>query len=232
MAVLRYRAVIGTASMNRTTLIEGVKTALQSALQSYKHHLEKVSLFTERDKEGGANNSVSFVSNNHYICGWPMLTFDIKLIKKKRLLNSCLTVRVYVASDMLRNAQVKSDTIQYCKENDIVIIDNLFQFCQPNVENEQDDWRSRNAENEILDQIQRHLQNNSFSNNNNNKSRHHSCIVTSTTNHKSLSPHHRNNNCKAPLPRHSTSSMPTNSVNSTPTDLYHNPQKKKTTAAT
>ena len=153
MAVLRYRAVIGTASMNRNALTEGVTRALETALQSYKPFLEKASLFLE--KEG---SSVAFVSNNHFICGWPMLTFDIKLIKKKRLLNSYLTVRIYVASDMLRSAQVKTDTIKYCQDNNIVIVDNLFQFCQPQVEL-QEEWRRQNAENEILDQIERRLKN-------------------------------------------------------------------------
>ena len=167
LAVLRYRAVIGTASMNKFALIEGVTKALESALLSYKPHLEKIAIFTE--KEG--KSTVSYVGNTHYICGWPMLTFDIRLLKRRRLLSHTVTIRVYVASDMLRNAQVKSDTIRYCEENNIVIVDNLFQFCQPNSDPCNDGGANNNAENDILDQIERHLQlkhnNNSTHSNNN-----------------------------------------------------------------
>ena len=170
LAVLRYRAVIGTASMNKFALIEGVTKALESALLSYKPHLEKIAIFMEKD----GKSTVSYVSSNHYICGWPMLTFDIRLLKRRRLLSHPVTIRVYVASDMLRNAQVKSDTMRYCENNDIVIIDNLFQFCQPNSIPESCDegggHRNNNAESDILDQIERHLQtkhnNNSTQSNN------------------------------------------------------------------
>ena len=204
MAVLRYRAVVGTASMSRNALSDGVILALQNALNSYKRTLEKVSVSVEKDSKDGSSNVVSFVGNNHFICGWPMLTFDIRLIKKRRLLNSNIVIRIYVACDMLRNSQVKSDTIQYCKDNNIVVIDNLFQFCQPEAEADQEDWRSRNAENEILDQIHRNLKNGALTSNNKRPTRHNSCSNAST-HQKNSSPNLKVNYT---VTRHSTSTMP------------------------
>ena len=138
IAVLRYRGLYGTQTLTMEKLLELTKLALEETFENHSF------LFESWTHESQSEEFIRLISTKSQLSSWPVVTLDLLFHEKsekakvagcsrnvlKKSKKRIIAVRIHVARDIAQTAWVRDEAVNFCVENNIVVIKNLFSFAQ------------------------------------------------------------------------------------------------------
>ena len=125
-AVLRFRALFGTESFDEAHFAEKCQQCLYDSFKAESEFFESV----KKLKFTATKPSDLEYTNDTKIGGRKMLCFTLGLQPAGYSSNQVKHIKVYVAAEMDSNINSAANSKEFCENNRITIINNLFSFAQ------------------------------------------------------------------------------------------------------